>query len=145
MLGLSISCYYGAEKHGPLSVVCLQCGQVAAFNIVNSSIDRFSFNFTMNIQRLQFILHYELYNFHKDYIFHWMQLYWKSAISRQNQNCYWWHGCSRVWFLLRGRRCWADNTEVPFILISLFSTQENFILPRQENSDSARAITSFSW
>ena len=47
-------------------------------------------------------------------------------------------------FLLRGRRCCADNIEVPFILISLFSTQENFILPRQENSDSARAITSFS-
>ena len=77
MLGLSISCYYGAEKHGQFSVVCLQCGQVAAFNIVNSSIDQFSFNFTMNIQRLQFILHYELYNFHKDYVFDWMQLDWK--------------------------------------------------------------------
>ena len=52
----------------------VQCGQVACFNIIYLSIDRFSISIMMNIQRVMFILHYNLYTFHRDYILDWMPL-----------------------------------------------------------------------
>ena len=46
--------------------------------------------------------------------------------------------------LLRGHCCCADNIKVPFIINLIILNTREFHLPHQENTDSARAIMSFS-